>query len=575
MNSFYSTLYGKFEGLQIEQTFSTKLVYPSGDLFPSLKTGKEISDCIVEIPTIHMTNERISYGLFAFEDTEFGQSAAVKLAVASTCLLSAKSIFHWLYQDYLKEWLASKTEAAKASYAINTIFDELARQRVRQIEGQDFYNAVIRTADLLSIILLARNPKDFSELIQTTLASHLLGVPLAASTSILKIVQKFLSTLNALQFDVTAIINILTDHISSEDNTVAKIGKQQLQWDNLTDLADELYNIIAKVPGKWHATYIPYSHVFTGRSHPLFRSKVITEQEFRKIRGRFSKGELGDDAVWQEVCFEFFREEKRKEKTLSKLSRATKNLNFVSIGFPTSDYIGYYKLYTELAPQIRRIIERVRMINNVLDENMLEESGNIDLQVAIQAIASESARKDIFTKEENLLKSESWTILIDSSLSLGGSSKQVKSVSICLAEAAREVMGSSPWGMFAFSDDLYCIKDFTEPYDSQAKSRIGGMTQNGLSYIPDALRACRSLILEYVKDRNYFILVSDGLPSGYAGIEREFDAAIKELGKSGIELAAIGIAGSSIKKRIRKARIINEPSDIVKEFMEVYHGLSA
>jgi hypothetical protein len=76
-------------------------------------------------------------------------------------------------------------------------------------------------------------------------------------------------------------------------------------------------------------------------------------------------------------------------------------------------------------------------------------------------------------------------------------------------------------------------------------------------------------------DRNYLILVSDGNPSGYAGIEEEFAASVKELGKSGIDLAAIGVAGSSIKKTIRKARIINEPSEIVKEFMEIYHGLSS
>jgi hypothetical protein len=574
MNSFYSTLYGKFAGLQIDQTFSARLFYPAGSASPFLKTGKEIFDCIVGIPPIHLTNGRISYSHFAFEDNEFGRSAAVKLAMASTCLLSAKSVLYWLYQNYRKEWAASKTDSMKAGYVINTIFDALARQQIRQIEGQDFYNDAIRTADMLSAALLARNPKDFSELIQTTLASYLLGIPVPVSAPILKTAQRFLSKLNAFAFDGLKLTNMLKDCILPDGNTVAKIDKQELEWDAISALADSLYAIIASVSGKWHTTYLPYSHATNG-STLLFQGRFITEQEFNKIKQRAKDDYAGDDAMWQEICFEIFREEKRKEKTLSKLSRATRNLNFASTGFSTCDYIGYYKLYTELAPQIRRIIERVRMVKNVLDENTMEESGNIDLQIAIQAIASESARSDIFTKDENLLKSESWTILIDSSLSLGGSSDQVKAVSICLAEAAREVMGSSPWGMFAFSDELYCIKDFTETYDSQAKSRIGGITQSGLSYIPDALRACRSLILEYAKDRNYLILVSDGLPSGYAGIEEEFDAAIKELGKSGIDLAAIGVAGSSIKKKIRKAKIISEPSDIVKEFMEIYHGLSS
>lgn len=576
MNSFYSTLYGKFADLQIDQTFSSKLVYPINGPLPFLKTGKEISDCIVGIPAIRLTNSRISYGHFAFKDDEFGHSAAVKLATASTSLLSAKSVFYWLYQNYRKEWIASKTDAMKAGYVINTIFDALARQQVRQIEGQDFYNEVIRTADMLSAALLVRSPKDFSELIQATLASYLLGVPVSVSAPILKTAQKFLSRLNAFVYDGLKIINILKDCISPDGNTVPKIGKQELEWDGLAALADSLYATIASVGGKWHITYLPYSHASTNGPTPLFQGRLITEQEFSKIRRRTSKGDhAGDDAMWQEICFELFREEKRREKTLSKLSRATRNLNFAGTGFPTCDYISYYKVYAELVPQIRRIIERVRMVKNVLDENMMEESGSIDLQIAIQAVASESPRNDIFTKDENLLKSESWTILIDSSLSLGGSSKQVKALSICLAEAAREVMGASPWGIFAFSDELYCIKDFTEPYDSQAKARIGGLTQSGLSYIPDAIRACRSLVSEYAMDRNYLILVSDGNPSGYAGIEEEFAVAVKELGKSGIDLAAIGVAGSSIKKTIRKARIINEPAEIVKEFMEIYHGLSS
>jgi nitric oxide reductase activation protein len=137
-------------------------------------------------------------------------------------------------------------------------------------------------------------------------------------------------------------------------------------------------------------------------------------------------------------------------------------------------------------------------------------------------------------------------------------------------------MGQTPWGMFAFSDELRCIKDFNEPYSNQAKARIGGLTQSGLSHIPDAIRACRSMITANSKeDRNYLILVTDGTPTGYPGIEEEFDASVKELRKSGINLAVIGIGGRSIEKRIRSARVIDKPEDIVKQFMEIYSTLSS
>src|SRR5581483_4985684 len=158
MNSFYSTIYGKFAALQIDQRFSVKLVYPASSPLPFLKTGKKISDCVVSIPPIHITNSRISYGLFVFEDNEFGQSTAIKLAMASTCLLSAKSVFDWLYQSHLKEWITSKTDTMKAGFTVNVIFDSLARQAIRHVEGQNFYNDVMGTADTISATLLVRNP---------------------------------------------------------------------------------------------------------------------------------------------------------------------------------------------------------------------------------------------------------------------------------------------------------------------------------------------------------------------------------------------------------------------------------
>ncbi|AFU59846.1 hypothetical protein Ngar_c29280 [Candidatus Nitrososphaera gargensis Ga9.2] len=583
MNSFYSTLYGKFADLQVDQSFSARFAYPAKGLRPSLKIGKGILDCTVRIPQIRAAKGTISYGPFLFKDSEFGQAAAIRLAVASTCLLSGKSVFYWLYRDYLGEWLASKEDKIRAGYIVNVILDMLARQRIRQVEGEDFYADTMRHADLLVSALLPRHPKNFGILTQATLASFLLNISAAyAPTAIVKTAKNFISKLNAFAFDPSRLVDIIRDRISSNNNTV-EISRAESGWDHIAKLADTLYAIIDKIPGKWHSVYLPYSNVLAVgnlESISIFESKIITEKEFTVIKRRAMNGSsnnnhAGDDTVWQEIFFELLREEKRNEKTLSRLSRATKNLNFSTVGFPTSDYVSYYSLYNELGPQIRRVIERVSLIKNALDENAFEESGSIDLQVAIQAVASETRRNDIFIKDENLLKNESWTILIDSSLSLSGSSRQLKAVSICLGETANQVMGSSnPWAMFAFSDEFYCIKDFTEPYDSQVKARIGGLAQNGLSHIPDAIRSCRALIGEHSKDRNYLILVSDGIPSGYLGIEAEFTASVKELGKYGINLAAIGMGGSAIKKAIRNARTIDTPADIVKEFIEIYQNLS-
>lgn len=573
MNSFYSTLYGKFADLQIDASFSARFVYPGVSSQPSLKVGRGISDCVVGIPRIE-TRDKISYGPFVFQDEEFGQAAAIKLAFASTCLLSGKSVLYWLYRASIKDWLTSK-KSPKAEFVLNTILDRLARKWIRQVEGDDFYANVMQTADLLAFTLLPINPKDFGKLAQDVITSYLLDVPIHAPTVVTKMAQNYIAKINALELEPARLIDILRDRISN--NGALETERAESRWEQIANVADNLYALIDLIPGRWNSLYLPYSNALTTDSlDSVFTSTMITEEKYNEIRKHAKKeDQAGNDAMWHEIFFELRREENRTQKALSRLSEAALDLNFGNVAWPASDYVKYYNLYNELAPQIRRIIERVRMIKNVLDENMLEESGNIDLQVAIQAIASETIRNDMFTKDENLLKTESWTILVDASLSLGESSRQVKSVSICLAETAREIMGSNPWGMFAFSDDIYCIKDYAEPYGSPARARIGGMVQSGLSLIPDAIRACRSMILQHAQDRNYLILVSDGVPSGYPGIETEFAASVKELARYGVDLAAIGIAGSSIKKTIRKARIVDKPADMVKEFMEIYYGLSS
>jgi Mg-chelatase subunit ChlD len=191
-------------------------------------------------------------------------------------------------------------------------------------------------------------------------------------------------------------------------------------------------------------------------------------------------------------------------------------------------------------------------------------------------MATKSQRSDVFSRDENLSKDETWTILIDASLSLSGSSKQIRAIAICLAESANQTLGQgNPWAMFAFSDEFYCIKDYNEPYDSSVKSRIGGMTQSGLSYIPDALRAARNLARKHAKDKNFIILVSDGVPSGYPEIDKEFRVSIMELSRSGINLAAIGVGTNTITKTIRTAKVVDEPADLVKGFMDLYADLAS
>jgi hypothetical protein len=583
MNSFYSTLYGRFANLQLEQTFSARMRYPSTNLLPSLKIGNKIVDCIVSIPRIRFAKDSVAYGMFLFPESEFGEVGALKLCLASDYLLSAKSVLSWIYRDYTRKWLATKQDPLRAQYVINIILDALARKRIKDVEGSQLYNNLMTTADLLSAALLNPVSKDFSVLTQAALASFLLKVPMNVPRQIMNTVEAFTSALDTISIRPTPILETLKSRILPDGNNDSlQISKQELQWDEFAKTADVLYSIIEKISGKWHDVYLPYSHSLSidARSTKpisIFQSKVISHNHYKKIRTLAGIQESKDsDEEWLQIYFEMMKEQNRIEKTEHDLQEATKSLNFNSARLPGGDFVGFYNLYAELLPNIRRMIDRVRQVKNALNDNPNQESGTLDLQLVIQSMSQQLQRNDVFERDENLSKDESWTILIDSSLSLSGSSRQIKSIAVCLAESANQTLGyGNPWAMFSFSDDFYCIKNYDEPYDNLIKSRIGALKQKGLSYIPDALRAASNLARKYSKDKNFVILVSDGVPSGYDGIEVEFVKAINEVSKKGVSVAAIGVGSSTIRKRIPSAKIVDEPIDLVNGFMDLYTDLAS
>jgi hypothetical protein len=550
---------------------------------PSLKIGNKIAECVVNIPRIRFTKKSIAYGVFILPEDEFGEVAAIKLCLASNSLLSAKSVLSWIYRDYINKWLAKKQDSLRAQYSINIILDTLARRRIREAEGSQTYDNLMRTADMLSAALLNPISKDFSVMTQAALASSWLKVPMNVPRQIETTVETFSSALERLPINPTPILEMLKGRLSLDgNNDTIQATSKELRWEEFAKTADILYSIVEKVSGKWHDVYLPYSHLLlvdrTVKSTSIFQGKVISNDDYKKICALAGiKDDINkNNEEWLQIYFEVIKEEKRLQKMEDQLEEATKNLNFNAAALPTADFINYYKLYAELLPNIRRMIDRVRQVKNALDDNLYQESGTLDMQLVIQSMAQQVQRNDVFARDENLNKDESWTILIDSSLSLSGSNKQIKSIAICLAESANQTLGyGNPWAMFSFSDDFYCIKDYDEPYDNLVKARIGAIKQKGLSYIPDALRAASALARKHAKDKNFVILVSDGVPSGYIGIEREFVIAINEISRTGISLAAIGVGSNTIKKRIPAAKIVDEPIDLINGFMDLYTDLAS
>lgn len=549
----YTMLYAKFAGMQ-EPSSTARLLYPAGGV-PYLAVAEQASTCTAGIPELREHPATIEFGPFVFPNNGFGRYASARLAFASACILGAKAPLLHRHRAHLEKWLASKGDSLRAGWAANVSLDVLARKAVKSVEGPDYYRDVIETADMLSCALLPKNPN-----VQVFIRSSL--------------------TISQLGLQAPK-LHLRAGNVAGRlDEVLQPLGSGgERPWDEIVLACDALYDVARAVPGPWHSVYLPYANSLRAGAarDEIFQKGLVARSDFEahaRMAGR-SVPDYDGDPFSQDVFFELARDAKRQDRIVSRLARAARNANFGSFGLLPGDYTTYHRLYAELSSPIRRMVEQARLVKNVLDENMFEESGNVDLQVAIQSIASETRRTDTFVRDEELLRNESWAVLVDASLSLGGMGRELQSITLCIAEAAKEVIGANPWGMFAFSDDLYCIKDFTEPYDTLSKARIGGLVPGGLSHIPDAIRTCRNLLVEHAKERNYIILVSDGLPSGYPGIEREFASSVRELRASGVALAAIGMGSGSIKKVIPTARLVSGPAEVARAFSEIYFSLSA
>ena len=70
------------------------------------------------------------------------------------------------------------------------------------------------------------------------------------------------------------------------------------------------------------------------------------------------------------------------------------------------------------------------------------------------------------------------------------------------------------------------------------------------------------------------VVVSDGYPSGYDGIEKKLISTIKEVSKSGILLMGIGVDSNAIKQYFAVNCVLSTPYELMKTFVKSYFELS-
>lgn len=286
-------------------------------------------------------------------------------------------------------------------------------------------------------------------------------------------------------------------------------------------------------------------------------------------------GELPDEPEFKDSLAALQDQYSKRQKVTEYYKKLLASTRLNGVGYPDGDYAGFLRARAELAGPIRNIKNQLLAIKNVTDEEPGKLSGQVDMPMAMQVVASGSQRSDVFVREEPILKDEAWAILVDASKSVSKSSLEIRGIATCLAEVASTVMREkSRWGLFGFNDSLQVVKDFDEHYSIEAKSRIGGLSQKGGTYLPDALAVVSRALNSRPIESKYLVVVSDGRPTGYAGIEEELLDKIKETGKMGIMLVGIGVESPEIRKYFKVNSVLDTPYEMMKFFTKAYIELS-
>jgi len=296
-------------------------------------------------------------------------------------------------------------------------------------------------------------------------------------------------------------------------------------------------------------------------------TKYVQEQS--RLKKAFSKDALS------EVSYVFHRENtlRAKEERILGLYQKEKS-NLLGIDFPQNDYAEYLRLKKGIIPIVRRILSVIAQIRPDYDEEPHQRGGLIDLNDAIQAVASESQRSDVFKQLQRSSASTAWAVLVDNSESLSTRSDVLKQVSICLAEVAPGLMSPNSWALYTFSDSLSIVKDFEEKYDKRVQFRLGGLRTGGPTFLPDALRVIAPRLSLVPQVYKVILVATDGQPHGYENIQEETENAVKAIEKTGLSLIAIGIRSRKAQRYFRNFCYVDDFEDLAKNFVGLYYATS-
>jgi len=469
---------------------------------------------------------------------------------------------HSLLSDFsvYSKWARGK-QLNLSTFAVSLIEDAVLTKHLKQ--SFRWMLPEITYANVISFLRMKsaeKLPNDVSRVMALTLLNYNLG----------KIKGKLK---NDALTDVEAITSMLQ-----------KIGENPTADDKI-DYATKIYDALSAYGQTFEVPSLLYAESH-GTNDLFYEGRIPEEKEIQQllaetlqtIEPEFKdeqqlKNTLhtleGNDAhqaltAWQE-------RENSQRKILKGYIETGKDTQFEDFIFPTEDYAEFQRRRELLSSPIRRIMHQLRLLKNVSGEDFKQESGFVDLQEAIQVIASKSQRTDIFVREELQTREDTWSILIDASHSLNMFKGEVRGIALCLAEVAKTlILNQNSWGMYAFNNKFYIIKDFSERYDAHIRARIGGLTHGGFTYLPDAVLLAAKALTGRLEEARVLVVVSDFFPAGYEGAEEKLKENIKKIERMGIGIIGIGVNSTAVRRYIRTNCVVENPFDLMKKFTKAF-----
>jgi len=250
-----------------------------------------------------------------------------------------------------------------------------------------------------------------------------------------------------------------------------------------------------------------------------------------------------------------------------------KTTAFRQVGFAERNYSEFLRIREAYGPLIKSVENRIATLVTEESEVTNEPSGILDLQEAVQAVASENPKTDLFRRWRIAERGVAWAVLLDNSRSLSKREERVREIAVIFAEVLKNILPQNSWGLYAFSDVFIVLKDFDEKYDRDVASRLGGLTCGGATYLPDAIEVATSRLSPMPYNIRTLVVVTDGQPYGYAGIEEKTRRAVKDAERRGIVLLGMGIKYDGVNRYFRYWCSVDRIQDLPQEFLSRFFAL--